>query len=179
MNCSGPMAGQRHPLHKMSPMTELSLGARLSLGATSTEQPNNPCRYACTYTHLSVCGAQQHVCAYVFMHGATEWFVHFSIGATEKLHPCLIRQPGESEFDAEPGPLDHEQKACNDVYIHTSVQNKARRHRAAEKAHRNHALATVMHEPCHMAMASFVRSKLIAGRNLMTSSLPFRRACRS
>ena len=143
--------------------------ARLSLGATSTEQPNNVCQhiyiYIYVYTHLSVCGAQKHVCACVFMHGATEWFVPLSVGATEKLHPCLIRQPGECEFDAEPGPLDHEQQACNDVYIHTSVQHKARRPRAAEKAHPNHALATVMHEPCHMAMASFVHDGLIAGWN--------------
>ena len=143
--------------------------ARLSLGATSTEQPNNVCMhisiYIYVYTHMRVCGAQMHVCACVFMHGATEWFAPLSVGAMGKPHPCLIRPPWECEFDAEPGLLDHEQKACNDVCTHTSVQHKARRPRAAEKAHRNHALATVMHEPCHMAMASFVHDGLIAGWN--------------
>ena len=121
--------------------------------------------YIYVYIHLRVCGAQMHVCACVFMHGATELFVPLSIGATGKPHPCLIRPTGECVYDAEHGLLDHEQKACKDICTHTSVQHKARPLRAAEKAHRNHALATVMHEPCHMAMASFVHDGLIAGWN--------------
>ena len=131
--------------------------------------------YIYVYTHLSICGAQKHVCAYIFMHGATELFVHFSIGATEKLHPCLIRPPGECEFDAELGVRDHEQKACNDICTRTSVQHRARPLRAIEKAHRNHALAAVMHEPCHMAMASFVHDRLIAGWNQLRYPPPFGR----
>ena len=59
---------------------------------------------------MRACGAQMHVCMCLYAWG--DGIVRpLSIGAGGKLRPCLIRPPGECEFDAELGRLDHEQKA--------------------------------------------------------------------
>jgi len=43
--------------------------ARLSLQATSMEQPNNLCMCECTYIHMTSCCARMHVCMCLYVWG--------------------------------------------------------------------------------------------------------------
>ena len=55
----------QHSQRKRLKMSE----ARLSLEATSMEQPNNPCMCECTYIHMTSCCARMHVCMCLYVWG--------------------------------------------------------------------------------------------------------------